>query len=73
MPQAQDYKLSRDGDKGLNTGGMGSHAPVEIMNNKEIEMLRERLLPLVRQFNYRGVLYSGIMKTAPEEFLYARI
>ena len=56
MPPTQDYKKIYDGDKGLNTGGMGCHSPVNTLNPDEIVNLREWLLPLIKEFQYKGVL-----------------
>tara|TARA_Y100000389_G_C17469094_1_gene528634 strand:- start:4937 stop:7669 length:2733 start_codon:yes stop_codon:yes gene_type:complete len=63
MPQSQDYKRYGDNDQGLNTGGMGSHAPVYILNESELEIVRQHMLVVVRKLNYKGVLYGGLMKT----------
>lgn len=66
LPSAQDYKRAYDGNRGPNTGGMGSVAP--IFMSKEIEKkIRERIIErtlegLKREgINYRGVIYFGLM------------
>ena len=70
MAPAQDYKRIFDGDRGPNTGGMGSYSPVpgidaarveEIIatvHQPVIEVLRDRGTP------FHGVLYAGLMLTA---------
>ena len=63
MPQSQDYKKIYDNDFGLNTGGMGSHAPVYILNEEELNMVKEHMGKVVLKLNYKGILYAGIMKT----------
>ena len=62
MPQVIDYKRIYDDDKGLNTGGMGAIGPVEILNNQELEEVKEHMLKVVRKLNFKGVLYAGIIK-----------
>ena len=67
LPPAQDYKRALDGDKGLNTGGMGAICPVEVPDAdlKKIEAdialavkgMREEGMP------FRGLLYAGLMLT----------
>ena len=62
MPQCKDYKKIYDNDKGLNTGGMGSHAPVDILDDNQLENLRIGMNLIVNQLNYKGVLYAGVIK-----------
>ena len=63
MPQSQDYKKLYDNDEGPNTGGMGSVCPVNILTKEELYDLKQKLNKLVKDFHYKGVLYTGIMKT----------
>ncbi len=66
---ACDYKRLLDGDRGLNTGGMGSYAPADVWN-KELErkVRKEVMEPVVKGmanegYPYRGALYAGLMLT----------
>lgn len=67
LPVAQDYKRVFDGDKGPNTGGMGSYAPVpwvtpELVARTEKEVVWPVIKELARRgIVYRGVLFSGLM------------
>jgi phosphoribosylamine--glycine ligase len=69
MVAACDYKPVFDGDRGLNTGGMGSYSPPQFMSPKLAETVRETIMePAVRAMHeegraYRGVLYGGLMIT----------
>ncbi len=69
MVAACDYKPVFDGDRGLNTGGMGSYSPPHFMSPKLAETVRETIMePTVRAMHdegraYRGVLYGGLMIT----------
>ncbi len=70
MAPAQDYKRIGDGDRGANTGGMGSYSPVPgideararaisaAVHQPVVDLLRERGSP------FHGVLYAGLMLTA---------
>jgi len=69
----QDHKRARTGDKGLNTGGMGSYScenhslpflkPEHIIEAGEINRLvGEALLEETKQ-EYKGILYGGFMLT----------
>jgi phosphoribosylamine--glycine ligase len=70
LAPAQDYKRIGDGDRGPNTGGMGSYSPVpgfdreraeeiaDVVHRPVTELMRRRGTP------YRGVLYAGLMITA---------
>jgi phosphoribosylamine--glycine ligase len=71
---AQDHKRAYDGDKGPNTGGMGSFSPTplvtpemeETIMTKIIKPTMQGLLDLVG--SYTGVLFAGLMltKTGPK-------
>ncbi len=68
---ACDYKLSGDGDTGLNTGGMGSYSPpvAELWNaDMDDRVRREIIEPTVSGLAangspYVGALYAGLMIT----------
>jgi phosphoribosylamine---glycine ligase len=70
MPIAQDFKRSEDGDRGPNTGGMGSFSPVPGFTSAEIEKLvdltcRPILAELAeRNHPFIGTLFAGLMLTA---------
>jgi phosphoribosylamine--glycine ligase len=69
MAPAQDYKRIHDGDRGPNTGGMGSYSPVPgfdedharalalVAHQPIVDELRRRGTP------FHGVLYAGLMLT----------
>ncbi len=69
LAPAQDYKRIGDGDRGPNTGGMGSYSPVPGFDPDETERLADQVhRPIVdalarRGTPYRGVLYAGLMLT----------
>jgi phosphoribosylamine--glycine ligase len=69
MASARDFKRIFDGDKGPNTGGMGSYSPVAgidaatvgefaaVVHQPVVDLMRERGTP------FHGVLYAGLMLT----------
>ena len=69
LAPARDYKRIFDGDRGPNTGGMGSYSPVpgfdaatvaeyaELVHRPIVDLMRRRGTP------YHGVLYAGLMLT----------
>lgn len=66
MPPLQDHKRRFDGDRGPNTGGMGAFSPVELYRHCSKEIDQQVLEPLrkamrARQFDYKGVLFIGLM------------
>jgi phosphoribosylamine--glycine ligase len=69
LAPAQDYKRIYDGDKGPNTGGMGSYSPVPGFDSAEIDRIADQVhRPIVetmrrRGIPYQGVLYAGLMLT----------
>lgn len=64
---AQDHKRALDGDKGLNTGGMGAYAPAPIVDAEISAQVLEKILkPTIAALKsegiiYRGCLYAGLM------------
>ncbi len=70
MAPAQDYKRIGDGDRGPNTGGMGSYSPVPVLSPRDYgraveEILRPTARALAaRGIRYQGILYAGLILTA---------
>ena len=69
FPTSQDHKRALDGDKGLNTGGMGTCSPTPFLTDPQlVDVARKILEPFMRgcaaeKIDYRGLLYPGIMLT----------
>jgi phosphoribosylamine--glycine ligase len=70
LATSQDHKRLGDGDRGPNTGGMGTYSPSAWLNEKTCAILRERVVgPTVHGLAaegrpFRGVLFIGVMLTA---------
>ncbi len=66
---AQDHKRAYDGDKGPNTGGMGTYSPPPVLTEALIAQAKRELIDptvagMAAEGNpYRGVLYAGLMLT----------
>ncbi len=66
---AKDYKKAFDGDKGPNTGGMGSHSPAVVLNGETAaEIVKTVIVPTIHGManegrSYSGCLYAGLMLT----------
>jgi phosphoribosylamine--glycine ligase len=64
---ACDYKPAYDGNKGPNTGGMGSYSPPPFLTPALAKTVKEKIMePTVEAMHqegrpYRGVLYGGLM------------
>jgi phosphoribosylamine--glycine ligase len=69
LAPAQDFKRIDDGNRGPNTGGMGSYSPVPRFGSGEVEELldavhRPVLTELARRGSpFVGLLYAGLMLT----------
>jgi phosphoribosylamine--glycine ligase len=67
LAPAQDYKRIFDGDRGPNTGGMGSYSPVAGFGPAEVEEIVDAVhRPILaamaaRGRPFHGVLYAGLM------------
>ena len=69
MVSSMDHKRALDGDRGLNTGGMGTVAPNPYYTKEVADRCMEEIfLPTMRAMNsenrtFRGCLYFGLMIT----------
>lgn len=67
METARDYKRALEGDKGLNTGGMGGFSPNPIITPTVKETIKTQILaPIIEGFKqenlqFKGVLFIGLM------------
>jgi phosphoribosylamine--glycine ligase len=69
LPAIEDHKTIFDGDRGPNTGGMGTVSPAWVSQEVIARITREIFEPTVRGLaaegiDYRGVLYAGVMVDA---------
>jgi phosphoribosylamine--glycine ligase len=70
LASAQDYKRIFDGDRGPNTGGMGSYSPVPAIGEARAAEICEAVhQPVLDELARRGVpfhgcLYAGLMMTS---------
>lgn len=72
MESARDYKKAYDGDKGLNTGGMGNFSPNPIYTDKLKTYIKKHVLDKTMAgftgegIDFRGVLFIGLMVKGDE-------
>jgi phosphoribosylamine--glycine ligase len=73
MPAVQDFKRALEGNKGANTGGMGSYSQRDHLlpflspadRDRALETIEKTAVALRAEgLTYRGVLYGGFMLTA---------
>jgi phosphoribosylamine---glycine ligase len=69
FPDARDHKRAFDGDRGPNTGGMGTVSPSGTLDASLIERIREEVLDRfvagikTDGIAFRGMLFPGLMLT----------
>jgi len=73
LPAAQDHKRIFDGDRGPNTGGMGTYAPAPLVTPALQERIRREIFERALKgmvadgHPFRGVLFAGLMITEQDE------
>lgn len=69
FPASQDHKRIFDGDRGANTGGMGTIASIPWVTDVQMQEIKEKIvLPTLialkkRGRSFKGILFPGIMIT----------
>lgn len=69
MSSAQDHKRAKDGDQGLNTGGMGNYSPSPFYTKEVDAYCQEHIYqPTVDAMKaegrpFKGVIFFGLMLT----------
>ena len=75
LPEAKDYKRIGEGDKGLNTGGMGAVSPVPFVDAELWNKIEQRVVvPTIDGLQqdgipYCGFIFIGFMIVAGEPFV----
>jgi phosphoribosylamine---glycine ligase len=75
LPEAKDYKRVGEGDKGLNTGGMGAVSPVPFADDEFMERIEDYIIrPTIEgiqkdKMDYKGFVFIGLIKVGDQPFV----
>ena len=75
LPAAQDHKRLLDGDRGPNTGGMGTYAPAPLaeptlLERSRVEIFERAVRGMAEEgAPFRGALFAGLMVTPAGELV----
>ncbi|CAN5163352.1 phosphoribosylamine--glycine ligase [soil metagenome] len=75
LPEAKDYKKIKEGDLGLNTGGMGAISPVPFAGDTFLAKVKEKIIEPTMQglikenIDYKGFIFFGLIKVGDEPVL----
>lgn len=62
LPEAKDYKRIGEGDKGLNTGGMGAISPVPFYNEVFAQKVEQKIIkPTIDGLKKDNIVYNGFV------------
>lgn len=75
LPEAKDYKRIGEGDRGLNTGGMGAVSPVPFADAAFMKKVEDKIIrPTIGglsadRIGYTGFIFIGLMNCGGEPYV----